>query len=160
MMVIRELKQTESDFLAEMLYQAIFIPEGAEPLPREVIEHESLSKYIDHWGKDEFDIAFVMEYNDQLIGAIWGRLFTQENKGFGYVDDYTPELSMAVRSEFRNQGIGTKLLMVIESEYQKTGVTQLSLSVDKANPASHLYQRLGYEIVEETKTSWTMKKVI
>ncbi|TXK71706.1 GNAT family N-acetyltransferase [Mesonia sp. HuA40] len=159
-MTIRKLKTSESDFLANMLYEAIFIPEGTDPLPKEVIKDKSLSKYIENWGKDKFDIALVMELDNQLIGAIWGRLLTDENKGFGYVDDTTPELSMAVKNEHRNQGIGTKLIKAIASEYQKIGVEYLSLSVDKANNASNLYKRLGCEIIEETETSWTMKKRI
>jgi len=159
-MTIRKLKTSESDFLAEMLYEAIFIPEGSDPLPKKVIKDKSLSKYIENWGKDKFDIALVVERNNQLIGAIWGRLLTDENKGFGYVDDTTPELSMAVKNEYRNQGVGTKLIKAIASEYQKIGVEYLSLSVDKANNASNLYKRLGCEIIEETETSWTMKKRI
>jgi len=159
-MSIRKLKNTESDFLADMLYEAIFIPEGCDPLPKKVIKDKSLSKYIENWGKDKFDIALVMEGNNQLIGAIWGRLLTDENKGFGYVDNTTPELSMAVKNEYRNQGIGTKLIKAIASEYQKIGVECLSLSVDKANNASNLYKRLGFEVIGETETSWTMKNKI
>lgn len=159
-MIIRELKKTESDFLAEMLYEAIFIPKGHDPLPKEVIEEKPLSKYIENWGKDKFDIALVMESGNQLVGAIWGRLLSSENKGFGYVDETTPELSMAVKNGCRNQGIGTKLIKAIALEYQKIGVEYLSLSVDKVNNASNLYKRLGFEIVEETETSWTMKKKI
>jgi len=159
-MTIRKLNITESAFLADMLYEAIFIPEGHDPLPREIIEDKSLSRYIENWGKDNFDIAMVMEIDNQPVGAIWGRLLTVENKGFGYVDDSTPELSMAVKIEYRNQGIGTKLIKAIVSEYQKIGVKYLSLSVDKANKARNLYKRLGCEIVAETETSWTMKKRI
>ena len=146
--------------MADMLYEAIFIPEGHAPLPGKVIEDKSLSRYIENWGKDNFDIAMVMEIDNQPVGAIWGRLLTVENKGFGYVDDSTPELSMAVKNEYRNQGIGTKLIKAIVSEYQKIGVKYLSLSVDKANKARNLYKRLGCEIVAETETSWTMKKRI
>ncbi|MEO1053086.1 MAG: GNAT family N-acetyltransferase [Bacteroidota bacterium] len=159
-MKIRPLKPSESDFLADMLYEAIFIPEGHDPLPREVIKDKSLSKYIENWRKDNFDIALVMEVNNQPVGVIWGRLLTGESKGFGYVDDKTPELSMAVKDEYRNQGIGTKLIKAIASEYQKIGVEYLSLSVDKANNAANLYKRLGCEIIEETETAWTMKKRI
>lgn len=39
-MTIRKLKISESDFLADMLYEAIFIPEGNDPLPKEVIKDE------------------------------------------------------------------------------------------------------------------------
>ncbi len=159
-MTIRKLQAEETDFLADMLYEAIFVPEGHKALPREVIADKSLSKYIDHWGKDKFDIALVVEADEQAVGAIWGRLFTEENKGFGYVDDHTPELSMAVKTEYRNKGIGTELIKAIASAYQKIGVEHLSLSVDKANNAANLYKRLGCEIVEETETAWTMKKSI
>ena len=103
-MTVRKLKKTELDFLAEMLYEAIFIPEGHAPLPRAVIKDRSLSKYIDTWGKDTFDIAWVVNVGHQLVGAIWGRLLTADNKAFGYVDDHTPELSMALTPAYRNQG--------------------------------------------------------
>lgn len=159
-MTIRKLKKTDADFLADMLYEAIFIPEGHDPLPKEVIMDTSLARYIENWGKDEFDIALVMESDNQFVGAIWGRLLKAENKGFGYVDDNTPELGMAVKQEYRNQGIGTNLIKAIAFEYQNIGVEFLSLSVDKANNASNLYKRLEFKIAKETETSWTMKKRI
>ncbi|KGE88804.1 hypothetical protein IX84_06610 [Phaeodactylibacter xiamenensis] len=157
-MTVRALRQVESGFLADMLYEAIFIPEGHGPLPKAVIQDPSLSRYIENWGKDKLDIAWVAEADHQLVGAVWGRLFNQEHKGFGYVDDRTPELSMAVVAEYRNQGIGTRLMKSIASEYLKLGVEYLSLSVDKANPAVNLYQRLGYTVAGETATSLTMRK--
>ena len=160
MMTIREIKNDELDFLADMLYMAIFIPEGHDPLPKDIIKDKSLAKYIDQWGKDNYDIALVAESDRQLIGAIWGRLFSEENQGYGFIDTTTPELSMAIHSEFRGKGIGTELMRTIVAAYQKLGVEFLSLSVDKANKASGLYKRLGFEIVEETKTAWTMKKAI
>lgn len=157
---IRAIRAAETHFLADMLYEAIFIPEGHEPLPREVINDPALSKYFENWGKDLHDVALVVEVDNELVGAIWGRLLTGDSRGFGYVDEQTPELSMAVKSEWRNKGLGTELILEIASHYRKMGVEQLSLSVDKANAATHLYQRLGCEIVDETETSWTMTKRI
>ena len=159
-MTIRKIKTNETDFLADMLYEALFIPEGHAALPKAVIRDKSLSKYIENWGKDKYDIALVAVMDSRLMGAIWGRLLTGENKGFGFIDDNTPELSMAVKPEYRNKGIGTDMIKAIASEYKSIGVSQLSLSVDKANDASRLYKRLGCEIVEETQTSWTMKKTL
>lgn len=157
---IREIKRKEIDFLEDTLYEAIFIPEGHDPFPREIIKDKSLSKYIENWGKDKFDIALVVELDNQLFGAVWGRLFTEANKGFGFVDDKTPELSMAMKPGYRNKGLGTALIRAIAFEYIRLGVEYLSLSVDKANKALNLYKRFGFEIVEETETSWTMKKRI
>ncbi len=146
--------------MADMLYEAIFIPEGHPPFPREIVKELSLSKYIEKWGKDKFDIALVVEIDNKLVGAVWGRLFTNENKGFGYIDNKTPELSMAIKNDYRNQGIGTKLIKAIIAEYNKIEVKFLSLSVDKANKALNLYKRIGFETVEETETSLTMRKRI
>jgi ribosomal-protein-alanine N-acetyltransferase len=159
-MTVRRLTANESDFLSEMLYEAIFIPEGHTPLPKAILKEKSLSRYFENWAKDNFDIALVVEVDNELVGAIWGRLFPDENRGFGYLDSKTPEISMAIKQEYRNQGIGTKLINAIISEYQKCGIECLSLSVDKANRASNLYKRLGFEIVEEKETAWTMKKEI
>ncbi len=146
--------------MADMLYEAIFIPEGHPPFPREIVKELSLSKYIEKWGKDKFDIALVVEIENKLVGAVWGRLFTNENKGFGYIDNKTPELSMAIKNEYRNQGIGTKLIEAIITEYNKIEVKFLSLSVDKANKSLNLYKRIGFETVEEKETSLTMRKRI
>lgn len=159
-MNIRKIKTHETDFLADMLYEAIFIPEGQDALPKDIIRDNSLSKYIDNWGKDQLDIAYVAEIDNQLVGAIWGRLFREENQGFGFIDDKTPELSMAVKPDYRNKGVGTNMIKVIASEYKRIGVKYLSLSVDKANDASRLYQRLRCEITNETETSLTMRKAL
>jgi hypothetical protein len=56
------------NFLEDMLYEAIFVPEGHNPLPRDVLKEKSLSKYIENWGKDKFDIALVVEVDNQLAG--------------------------------------------------------------------------------------------
>ncbi|WP_421946371.1 hypothetical protein [Phaeodactylibacter xiamenensis] len=42
-MTVRALRQAESGFLADMLYEAIFIPEGHDLLPKAVIQDPSLS---------------------------------------------------------------------------------------------------------------------
>lgn len=154
------MKNSEADFLSDMLYEAIFIPKGHDPLPKEIIRDESIAKYIKNWGKDKYDIALVAEIDDQLVGAIWGRLLIEKNKGFGFIDNSTPELSMAVKSGYRNKGIGTDLVNAIVAKYENINVDQISLSVDKANDAYRLYQRIGFETIAETETSFTMKKEI
>ncbi len=158
--IIRDLKASEKEFLADMLYEAIFIPQGYEPFPKDIIKEADLARYIENWGRDKFDIALVAEVENKLIGAIWGRLFKNENKGYGYIDDMTPELSMAIKEEYRNQGIGTRMFEKIISRYNNLGLEYLSLSVDKANKALNLYKRIGFETFKESKTSLTMRKRI
>lgn len=158
MMTIRKLQDGEEAFLAEMLYEALFVPEGQDKFPQEIIKDPALVKYINNWGKDALDIALVAEEEGELIGAIWGRKFTQDNPGLGFIDEEIPELSMALQEERRGEGIGTRLIQEISKVYQKVGIKALSLSVDKKNRAYELYKKTGFEIVAETDTSVVMKK--
>jgi len=154
----RDIQKEEYQFLEDMLYQALFVPPGQARFPISIIEKPEIRKYIKDWNQKEDDLAIVGVKDDELIGAIWGRKFRKENKGYGFIDEDTPEISMAVRPEYRNRGIGTILINQIETKYLEMGISKLSLSVDKLNPAKKLYTRCGYRLYEEQETSITMVK--
>jgi len=156
----RLIRADEHGFLREMLYEALFVPPGQSPLPISILESPDIKKYIKNWGDRAFDLSIVAVGDQELLGAIWGRMFGPEEKGYGFVNEKTPEISMAIREGFRNKGIGTELLTRIEIEYAILGIEALSLSVDKLNPAKNLYGRLGYELVEEAGTAITLMKQI
>lgn len=155
--VIRAIKQSEISFLDEMLYEAIFIPEGVGKLPENIIYQPELFRYIKDFGKYG-DICLIAEIHEKLIGAIWTRLFSEHEKGFGYVDENTPELSMAVNQQYRNQGIGKKLIEELFHRITAEGFKQVSLSVNKQNYAFDFYLSNGFEIFDSTDKSVTMIK--
>jgi len=145
-------------FLWEMLYLSFYVPPGAQPFEKAILEEPFIKKYLTNWGRHG-DIAVIAEsQSGDQCGAAWLRLFGAAEKGFGYVDDFTPELGIAVLSEYRGQGIGTVLMDAVEGRAKDFGYHSLSLSVDPQNPALHLYQRYGYVHVGWCDTSWTMKK--
>lgn len=154
----RRLDRTDEPFLRVMLYHALYVPEGQPPFPKEIIYEPELAKYVDQWGRDG-DSGYVVIDNMSLqpVGAAWIRLFTEANKGYGYINDSTPELSIALLPEYRNHGIGTSLLNQLIND-AKDKYPALSLSVSAYNPAIHLYKRLGFEIVGENGASLTMRK--
>lgn len=154
---IRRINKNEIPFLEEMLYQAIFVEKGQPKLSKTITKEHHLSKYIIDFGLYEFDICFVAIINDKLIGACWGRLFNTNNKGYGFLDANTPELSIAVKSSFRNKGIGKKMIQKLIETYSYLNVKSISLSVDKKNAASKLYERIGFKKVTETEKSMVMK---
>jgi ribosomal protein S18 acetylase RimI-like enzyme len=140
-----------------MLYHAIYVREGQAPPERDVVNQPELARYVTGWGQED-DMGFfaVDGEGTQPLGAAWLRLLKGDSRGFGYVDERTPELSVAVLPKHRGQGIGTRLLtrlLRVASKHHPA----VSLSVDGDNPALRLYRRLGFEVVGTSGTSLTMK---
>jgi GNAT superfamily N-acetyltransferase len=153
MLEIREIQPEDYDFLWTMLYEAIYSPNVQ--LPKSIIYETPLANYVASFGQAG-DYGFVITNDAALVGAAWVRLLSGESRGYGYVDDTTPELSMAIEPGFRGRGYGRQLLEAIIAKASEVGFTQLSLSVDKRNRAYQLYQRAGFITVKETDSSCTM----
>jgi ribosomal protein S18 acetylase RimI-like enzyme len=155
--IIRSLASEDEPFLWEMLYQALYVPKGQSALPREVIQLPELARYVQGWGR-EGDCGFLAigAVIGQPLGAVWVRLLVGENKGYGYVDDRTPELGIAVFPEYRGQGIGTQLLTYLFASV--CGQSSISLSVSANNLAVKLYDRFGFEVISRTDESLLMKR--
>jgi [ribosomal protein S18]-alanine N-acetyltransferase len=151
----RELTAADYHILREMFYLSIFIPEDEDPYPLSVIDLPELSIYINGFGRGG-DFGFVCENDGKPVGAIWGRVFDESSKGFGFIDDKTPELGMAVLPEYRNREIGNKLLQLFLNEAKRREYRAVSLSVDKRNPAQHLYDRAGFAVVKENDVDFLM----
>ena len=153
---IRRLSPSDQQFLREMLYQSLHVPEGSPPFPRDIINGPELAKYVRAWGRAG-DMGFVAVDVDsgEPIGAAWLRLLTGDERGYGYVDDETPELGMAVMPGHRGRGVGSELLgRLLQSAGEVYRAVSLSVSAD--NPAVRLYERAGFERVSECGDSLTM----
>lgn len=154
---IRALTITDKPFMWDMLYEALYVPENKPRPPRSLLALPELAKYVEAWGQPD-DLGFVAidTATVQPIGAVWLHIFTADEPGFGYVDDETPELSIALLPTYRGQGIGTALLKQVlnaATPYYRA----VSLSVDPTNPARRLYERLGFQPAGTSGTSITMK---
>jgi ribosomal protein S18 acetylase RimI-like enzyme len=61
-----------------------------------------------------------------------------------------------VQPKFRNQGIGTTIMQVLEDDLKKRGFRQATLNVGKDNQrARRFYDRLGYVIVGSDPGDWS-----
>jgi ribosomal protein S18 acetylase RimI-like enzyme len=109
-----------------------------------------MKRYARDWGRAT-DSGFVaLAENNQPLGAIWLRVLTGDEKGYGYLDELTPELGMAVIPQYRGQNIGTSSVeRLVETAAQS--YEQISLSVARDNPARRLYQRLPAESCRDAR---------
>jgi ribosomal protein S18 acetylase RimI-like enzyme len=141
---IRQIQREEYPVLEDFLYNAIFQPPDAEPVPREIIFEPEIYIYVkDFGGKD--DCGVVAEQDGQVIGAAWTRIIS----AYGHIDDETPELAISVLPNFRGRGIGNKMMQSLFDLLRERGYKRTSLSVQKDNPAVRFYERLGYKITGE-----------
>lgn len=86
------------------------------------------------------------------FAATWLRLFPEDAPGYGFVSPDIPELTIGVLPGWRGLGVGTRLLTeLFEGPYD-----QISLSVERANPARDLYVKLGFTTVESGPDADTM----
>lgn len=153
---IRPATPADEPFLWEMLYHAIYVPAGHPPLPRSIVYEPDFSRYVRGWGQPD-DVGYLAWDEAKPVGAVWLRLLKGENKGFGYVDDVTPELSIAILPDYRGHGLGTRL-MVHLLDAIRDRYPAVSLSVSPDNPAQRLYQSFGFEGIGASGTSLTMVK--
>ena len=63
---IREMTVMEYPLLNEFLYEAIFIPDGIKPPPKNIIASPELQIYVDRFGASKADFALVAEVEQQI----------------------------------------------------------------------------------------------
>ena len=148
---IREIRENEYCILSEFLYEAIFIPEGTEKPPKSIIEQPELQVYIADFGKSD-DWCLVAEVKEKIVGAVWVRIMNDH----GHIDDETPSFAISLYEEYRNMGIGTVLMRDMLEFLKNKGYKQTSLSVQKANYAVRMYQKVGFEVIDENEEEYIM----
>ena len=147
-LLIRRGGAQDIRFLRDMLHHAYYW--------RERVPGSLVSRYVRGWGRAG-DTAVIALENGFPVGAAWFRLFTEAEPGYGFVDERTPELAIAVVPSKRGHGIGEELLVALVERARATGYEALSLSVEPGNPARKLYERHGFEVVGQGSEAWTMR---
>ena len=149
---IRKLRQGENKVLDTFLYEAIFIPEGVPVPSKDVINQPELQIYVKDFGKNKGDLCLVAEINNEIVGAVWVRIMND----YGHIDDETPSFAISLLKEYRNYGIGTELMKQMLMKLKMQGYKQASLAVQKMNYAVRIYQKVGFEIVDENDEEYIM----
>ncbi len=151
-MILRELREDETELLKDFLYEAIFIPEGVDPPDREIIKLPELRIYYEDFGTGRADHCIVAEDDGQVIGAVWTRIMND----YGHVDDDTPSFAISLYREYRGQGIGTRMMKEMIALLREKGYKRASLAVQKANYAVRMYENTGFRTIDENDEEYIM----
>lgn len=152
--MIRKMKKTEYPLLNDFLYEAIHIPQDAEAPPRSIINIPELQVYVEQFRRGRADYALAAEMDSKIVGAVWVRIMND----YGHIDEKTPSLAISLYKPYRGLGIGTALMEAMLSLLKGKGYESVSLSVQQANAAVRMYQRLGFQIVDENEEEYLMVK--
>lgn len=150
--IIRPLGEDEYALLEDFLYEAIFIPEGVAPPPRDIIYQPELQVYLENFGARRGDFALAAEVGGRVVGAVWTRIMND----YGHIDDDTPSFAISLYKEHRNNGIGTSLMRNMLNVLAEAGYRQASLAVQKENYAVKMYRKVGFTVVDENAEEYIM----
>lgn len=149
---IRRMKENEYEELNNFLYEAIYVPKGAQAPEKSIIEEPELQVYVSDFGKKEDDICFVAETDGKIVGAVWVRVMND----YGHIEDGVPSFAISLYKEYRGYGIGTALMKKMLHELKQRGYEKTSLSVQKENYAVKMYEQVGFSIVDENEEEYIM----
>ncbi len=149
---LRKLRCDEVRLLKEFLYEAVFVPEGAEPPDKSIIDQPELALYYNDFGKEKADYCIVAEADGKTVGAVWTRIMND----YGHVDDETPSFAISLYKEYRGKGIGTMMMRQMLELLRKQGYAKASLAVQKGNYAVKMYEKVGFRTAYETDEEYIM----
>lgn len=148
---IRNINKEEIGVLNDFLYEAIFQRDENNLAPRDIIKKPELNVYINDFGKED-DNCLVAVCNGKIVGAVWTRII----KGYGNINEKTPEFAISLYKEYRGKSIGTNMMLEMIELLRSKGYRQTSLAVQKDNYALKMYEKVGFEITEEVEEEFLM----
>ena len=144
--MLRPADNQDARFLRDMLRHAYHWRFNEDPdLP--------VYRYAQNWGR-RGDAGVIAFEGPHAYGAAWYRLFPASEPGFGFVDEDTPELTVAVVPSRRGEGAGAELLEALLVRAREDGYAAVSLSTAKGQTG--FYEKFGFESVAETDNAVTM----
>ncbi|WMJ23980.1 GNAT family N-acetyltransferase [Paludicola sp. MB14-C6] len=107
----------------------------------------SKQPHAQKWMKQMIDgnrIIFIYKINGEFIGE--GALVFDTGDSDYTIPNRRIYLSrLVVKDEYRNQGIGSKIVDFLTQKAREFGLSEIALGVDTDNlPAIHLYQKKGF----------------
>jgi GNAT superfamily N-acetyltransferase len=141
--VLRPVDRQDARFLRDMLRHAYHWRLAQDPdLP--------VFRYVQNWGR-RGDAGVVAFSGPNVYGAAWYRLFPASAPGFGFVDEQTPELTVAVVPSHRGHGTGAELLEALLEQARADGFSGISLSAQVGQTG--FYEQHGFrELAREDGT--------
>lgn len=149
-LTVRTAAPEDEPFLWKMLFEAAHMAENGATSVRDAQAHPELARYVQGWMRPGDFGVIAEDRSGTPLGAAWVRLWTEHERGYGYVQDDVPELAIAVEREHRSRGVGRAMLTRLLELMQGEGTPGISLSVRAGSSAQRLYEQMGFVRVPGT----------
>ncbi|TML74864.1 MAG: GNAT family N-acetyltransferase [Actinobacteria bacterium] len=144
--MLRPADLQDMRFLRDMLRHAYHWRMAQDPdLP--------VFRYVQNWGR-RGDAGVVAFDGPSVYGAAWYRLFPESAPGFAFVDEETPELTVAVVPSHRGHGTGGELLEALLAQARADGFSSISLSAEPGQ--TQFYEKHGFRELRREDGTVTM----
>lgn len=148
--VLRPVKTDEENFWREVFYDSVREHFATLNLPEDdlknLLEFQFQAQNADYQTNYPQASNNVILFKEIRVGRV---ILSTEHNDLHLID-------IAVLTEFRNQGIGTKILEWLFAHSRETNLP-IRFYVEKINPAFRLYERLGFKIVADVTTHFQME---
>jgi ribosomal protein S18 acetylase RimI-like enzyme len=146
------MQSQEYYLLDDFLYEAIFQRDETNLLPQTIIKNPELQVYIEGFGSKKDDYCLCAEVDGKIVGAVWVRNI----RGYGNIDEITPEFAISLYKKFRGYGIGSEMMKRMIAHLKQAEYSKTSLAVQKDNPAVKMYLKVGFQIIDENEEEYIM----
>lgn len=139
------LRSSEQKIATDMLRYAYRLDE----INKGVEDFSELEVFSKFYGLSSKDLGLYALSGHNIAGAAWIRLLKESDNAIGFINDKTAVLSIAVKPEFRNKGMGKAML---EQLLLEAGALfeEISVSVLNNEKALSYFKNFGFVEVENS----------
>ncbi|MCW8955059.1 MAG: GNAT family N-acetyltransferase [Sulfurimonas sp.] len=139
------LRSSEQKIATDIIHFAYRLDEVSKTIE----DVKELDMYHKFYGLTDKDLGLYALVNHKIAGAIWMRLLKKEDNSNAFVDEETPVLTIGVKPEFRNKGVGSamlnQLLLEAGSLYK-----QISISLLDDERTIKYFEKFGFTKIEDS----------
>jgi hypothetical protein len=114
------------------------------------------TRYLEGWGR-QGDTALVALEEGHPIGAGWYRLFDQEDAGYGFLDERTPEATLAAVPSREGTDVIRLLLAGLIERGRFEAHPAISISLECEHPSLAVYEAAGFVVVDKDEQAVTLR---
>jgi len=147
------LRSSEQKIVTDMLFYAQQLDEKNSTLEL----HPELKIYSDFYGLTPKDLGLYAMKDATVCGAIWSRKLNAQHSAEGFINEETPVVNIAVKPEFRAQGIGRQMMEQFLEE-AASQYSSLSICISNTKETITFFEKFGFKTYLKNLESIIMLK--